>query len=100
MMDYLGEWTCKSQHINNYFLKLTCGACPEQYDVFKDDKQVGYLRLRHGFFYADHPDCGGERVYESEDMQGDGMFLAEERQKYLEAAIEALDKFIKKEEVK
>ena len=28
--------------------KKTCDACPEQYDVFKDEKQVGYVRLRWG----------------------------------------------------
>jgi len=39
--------------INGYKLVLTCGACPEQYDVFKNGQQVGYLRLRHGFFSAE-----------------------------------------------
>lgn len=24
----------------------TCGSCPEQYDVFKGGRQVGYVRLR------------------------------------------------------
>ena len=28
----------------------TCGACPEQYDAFIGEEQVGYLRLRHGYF--------------------------------------------------
>lgn len=29
----------------------TCSACPEQYDVFDSDgNEVGYVRLRHGFF--------------------------------------------------
>ena len=41
------------QTINGYRLILTCGACPEQYDVFDGDRQVGYLRLRHGHFRAD-----------------------------------------------
>ena len=27
---------------------LTCSAYPEQYDVLKDEKLVGYVRLRHG----------------------------------------------------
>ncbi len=79
--------------INGYNLVLTCGACPEQYDVFKDGEQVGYLRLRHGFFRADYPDCGGETVYEA-SPNGDGMFDDSERQMYLENAIAALDKHI------
>lgn len=35
----------------------TCFACPEQYDAYdKYDNLVGYLRLRHGFFYVSTPD--------------------------------------------
>ena len=29
-------------------LVKTCSACPEQYDAFYEDHQVGYLRVRHG----------------------------------------------------
>lgn len=29
---------------------MTCGAFPEQYDVYDGDKMVGYLRLRSGYF--------------------------------------------------
>jgi hypothetical protein len=42
---------------------LTCGACPEQYDVFHNGKQVGYVRLRWGVLRVDCPDVGGETVY-------------------------------------
>lgn len=31
--------------IGNFTLEQTCGACPEQYDVFKDGEPVAYLRL-------------------------------------------------------
>ena len=27
---------------------LTCRCCPEQYDVYLGDKNIGYIRLRHG----------------------------------------------------
>lgn len=77
--------------IDGYKLVLTCMACPEQYDVFKDDKQVGYLRLRHGYFRADVPDCGGETVYEAEPS-GDGIFQDSERDYYLETAIAKIKK--------
>ena len=41
-------------------LVLTCGACPEQYDAFDGERQVGYLRLRHGHFTVTCPDVGGD----------------------------------------
>lgn len=70
-------------------LNRTCHACPEQYDAFLDGKQVGYLRLRHGYFYASVPDVGGEVVYEAEP-EGDGIFADHERDRYLTAAKAAI----------
>jgi hypothetical protein len=70
-------------------LILTCGACPEQYDAKIDGRQVGYLRLRYGFFRVDCPDCGGETVYEAKPI-GDGSFEPNEREFYLSAAIGAI----------
>lgn len=75
--------------INDIRLVQTCGACPEQYDAFIGDKQVGYLRLRHGFFRVDYPECGGKTIYGAHP-QGDGIFESDERAKYLEAAKEAI----------
>jgi len=77
--------------IDGYRLFCTCGACPEQYDVFDDEtkQQVGYLRLRHGYFRADVPDCGGETVYESNTL-GDGIFDETERLPELTKAIAAI----------
>ena len=40
----------------------TCAACPEQYDVKKDGRQIGYVRLRFGGLRAEYPDCGGEMI--------------------------------------
>jgi len=82
--------------INGYELELTSTACPEQYDVFKDSKMVGYLRLRHGYFSAEVPDCGGKLVYEA-NPDGDGSFYDNERDNYLTAAIYAIDDFYKRE---
>lgn len=70
-------------------LVQTCAACPEQYDVFLEDQQIGYLRLRHGHFRADYPDCGGTVVYES-DTDGDGAFEDRERMPMLNRAVAAL----------
>lgn len=83
--------------IAGYKLICTCPACPEQYDVFDaDENKVGYLRLRHGHFCADAPDCLEETVYESE-TNGDGMFDDDERMPELTRAIEAIDKWHKKQ---
>lgn len=78
--------------INGYKLKITCKACPEQYDVFKNGTQVAYLRLRHGFFYASVPDCSDNIVYEAAPI-GDGMFEDSERMKYLTEAIIAVEEY-------
>lgn len=77
--------------IAGYRLICTCPMCPEQYDVFdaQTDAQVGYLRLRHGFFRADLGGHGGETVYES-NTKGDGSFEADERLPEITAAIRAL----------
>ena len=70
-------------------LLLTCHACPEQYDVFLEGTQIGYLRLRHGSFAVSYPDIGGALVYQAYP-KGDGYFYEEEREHYLIHAIEAL----------
>lgn len=91
-------WNYGTLYLNGLKMVCTCGACPEQYDVYDaNDKQVGYLRLRHGHFRADYPDCGGETVYESQ-TKGDGVFAEEERIPELTKAINALLDKIKTEE--
>lgn len=76
--------------IDGFRLVNTCGACPEQYDVFRGADRVGYLRLRHGFFSADYPDVWGDPVYESQTV-GDGIFhSAQERETHLRYAVEAI----------
>ena len=70
-------------------LEQTCGACPEQYDAYLGAKQVGYLRLRHGYFRVDFPDCGGETIYEAYTI-GDGAFDPSEREFHLELAKDAI----------
>ena len=67
-------------------LKQTCGGCPEQYDVFHKGEEVGYMRLRHGSFYAEYR---GRTVYEA-NPQGDGLFEWDERDHYLTEACQAI----------
>jgi hypothetical protein len=76
-------------------LNLTCPACPEQYDAFMDGEQVGYLRLRHGEFRVDFPDCGGGTIYEAHP-KGDGAFDDDEREFYLNEARRAIEKRLAK----
>lgn len=78
--------------IGNYTL-TGGGMCPEQYDVFKGDTEVAYLRLRHGEFTATLTDS--DVVVFTDWPNGDGCFDDNERQQYLEAAIAAIDYAIK-----
>lgn len=76
----------------------TCGACPEQYDVFLKDVQVGYLRLRHGYFRVDCPDFneGSETVYEHSFDDGyQGVFATEEREHFLDIARVKIEEWVK-----
>jgi hypothetical protein len=83
------EWP-QDLEIAGYKLVLTCPACPEQYDVFdKEGRKMGYLRLRHGWFRADAPCCGGDTVYESRP-KGDGMFDDDEREPELAKGVAAI----------
>ena len=76
-----------------YKLVKTCGACPEQYDVFDDSgHQVAYFRLRHGCFTVDVPCHNTETIYE-EYPKGDGMFNDDERMFYLTEAINKVAEF-------
>ena len=57
----------------NLIFKKTCDCCPEQYDVYYNDKQVGYIRLRWGHLSCECPDIGGDCVYEfdlDDDLSG------------------------------
>jgi len=66
---------------------MTCGACPEQYDVFHGDEQIGYVRLRHGCLTVAYPHVGGECILQTTDLKGDGIFADErEREKWLKGA--------------
>lgn len=76
-------------NILGYTLDQTCCVCPEQYDVYKDGEQVGYLRLRHGWFRADL-EPSRQTVYEGYP-KGDGIFDDCERDFYLTEAIKAID---------
>jgi hypothetical protein len=56
--------------------------------VYKGDDLVGYMRLRHGWFRAEHK---GETVYEA-NPNGDGCFECDERERHLNLACAAIKK--------
>lgn len=79
--------------LQGYVFDKTCSACPEQYDVYDQKGQmVAYLRLRHGHFRVDVPDCGGDTIYEA-SPEGDGLFTNDERMKYLNEAVAAIQDY-------
>jgi hypothetical protein len=85
--------------MNIKFVK-TCTACPEQYEAFIGKKQVGYLRLRWGYFEVEYPDVGGKELLGIQiDKSGwQGEFNDEEQRKfYLKKAKEVITKKILKE---
>jgi len=81
-------------NIIGYNLEKTCDACPEQYDVFLDGEQAGYLRLRHGVFSVKFPDCGGIMLWQTDRPSGDGIFDENEREYFLETAVKLIDNHI------
>ena len=59
--------------VRNLAFYRTCAACPEQYDVYKTKRQVGYVRVRWGRFSVSCPDSGEEEVLAvklADPMQG------------------------------
>lgn len=82
----------------NFEFVCTCGACPEQYDVFLEGKQVGYVRLRWASLSCYYPDYGGETIYtfDWQGTEGDlggykGCFNStDERKHHLELIAQAL----------
>lgn len=90
----LNKLVYQDDEIEKIELVCTCGACPEQYNAFIDGKQVGYLRLRHGYFRVDYPECNGETIYTA-NPDGDGIFTDTERDYYLAEAKRAIIKKLK-----
>jgi hypothetical protein len=80
--------------IDELRLVCTCGACPEQYDVYDDGVKVGYMRLRHGVFTVEVPDACGELVFRG-SPRGDGMFRDDERERWLKQGANAIKIYMK-----
>ena len=70
-------------------LEKTCSMCPEQYDVFLEDRQVGYIRVRWGGMWVSCPRAGGEMVYHNPDV-GFGFLTDKEREELIPLALEKI----------
>lgn len=76
-------------------LVMTCPSYPEQYDAYLGTEKIGYLRLRHGCFYAEYlGDDGDNRDWRGPVFVaypwGDGEFAEKERAWHLNRAVRAL----------
>jgi len=81
--------------IKGYKFVETCSMCPEQYEVFKDDKQVAYIRVRWSYANCEVPDCGGTVIHEINVDEGTmtGGFIDEnQRDEFFNKVIEVLEK--------
>lgn len=63
--------------------RQTCPESPEQWDVYKGDDLVGYVRYRWGELTAEYPDVGGELVLEKTMERETGQLTAKERGRWL-----------------
>lgn len=70
------------ESIQKLKLVQTSSACPEQYEVYLGENNIGYMRLRHGYFRAEYL---GKIVFEG-SPNGDGIFTEEERPHFLNKA--------------
>lgn len=68
----------------HFKLEKTCGACPEQYNVFYGEEYVGFLHLRNGLYSICDPN---DNVITVMYPNGDGIFESEERDKYIQLGL-------------
>ena len=81
--------------------KQTCFMCPEQYDVFLDEKQVAYVRLRWGCLTVEVPDVKGKGILEHNfNEEFKGSFKDKERELWLKKIEEKILEYLKLNEMK
>ena len=71
---------------------------PEQYEVFLDDRMVGYVRYRSGYLSADYPDVGMNEVFGRELKHQTGQMTDQERGRWLPVIARRLKHCIQKED--
>lgn len=115
VLEELNETLPKHRRIRKLSFYLTCGGCPEQYDVHasvrRDTPPVGYVRLRHHRFTVDvlgpkgqlGDDGEVEVIHEMLPKAGEGdvggWFLDEpQRVQYLTKAAKAIQAELKRQD--
>ena len=83
--------------IDEFELKCTCYAYPEQYDVFKEKEQIGYIRIRYGKLSCRIPDHNGKSVYNFvfNDIWKGEFYDEKERKLYLNECVDAIKNTLK-----
>lgn len=51
------EWPRDQYRIGGLRFETTCHTCPEQYDVYLGDTQVGYVRMRYEYLTVEYGEC-------------------------------------------
>ena len=82
--------------IDGLRFQLTCSASPEQYDVYLEDEQVGYVRYRFGNLSADYPDVGMEGLLIEELTEETGILTDQERAHWLPVIANKINDRLKK----
>lgn len=97
MFENLPEVDVGHRNIKGFEFRMTCMACPEQYDVFLGEELVGYVRLRWGCIRAEFPDVWRELVYVHEfNDPFMGCFDNEkQRMKHLKRIAKRLKEYVK-----
>ncbi|MHB1101484.1 MAG: hypothetical protein ACYC0C_01615 [Devosia sp.] len=72
-------------------MTLTCASVPEQWELFKDGKAAGYIRVRGSHFTVDYPEAADENLLD-ETVDGFGGFTDAEREGCLLRAIDLIQK--------
>lgn len=90
--------------INGLTFILTSVGCPEQYEIFKDENQVGYVRIRSGWFRIDYPkhkyEKGSKTIFEKQVSVNmlKGQFNRSERAYYLKLTADLINYRLEKYE--
>lgn len=70
------------------------GGCPEQYSVHDDNGNlIGSLYLRHGVFTVEYEVSPDDRILWVTYPKGDGNFFEDERDYYIENALNVIDEY-------
>ena len=89
-----------TREVLGFQLVLTCSACPEQYDVFLGERQVGYIRFRWGSLEVDFLRCGGRALIDERLLRhspDSGQLRHDDRSEVLQRACAAIAKALSEE---